>query len=336
MNGFYGECLRLEIFGQSHAESVGMTLEGVPAGARVDFDALLRFMQRRAPGRSEYATARREADVPEFTSGLRDGVTDGKPITAVIRNTDVRPQDYDALRTVPRPGHADYSAWLRYGSIPTGGGEFSGRMTAPLCIAGGICLQLLENEGVSIRARVNEIGGAHDEKAMHDKIMQAKAEGDSVGGVIECVAEGVPAGLGGALFGGMEGRISAAVFGIPAVKGIEFGAGFASARLRGSENNDEFCINGGRIETRGNNCGGILGGITDGMPLVFRAAVKPTPSIAKPQRSVDLHTLEETTIEIHGRHDACIVPRAVPCVEAAAAIAIYDAWLAQRRETERT
>ena len=335
MNGFYGECLRLEIFGQSHAESVGMTLEGVPAGSRVDFDALLRFMQRRAPGRSEYATARREADVPEFTSGLRDGVTDGMPITAVIRNTDVRPRDYDALRTVPRPGHADYSAWLRYGSIPTGGGEFSGRMTAPLCIAGGICLQLLENEGVSIRARVNEIGGAHDEKAMHDKIMQAKAEGDSVGGVIECVAEGVPAGLGGALFGGMESRISAVVFGIPAVKGIEFGAGFASTRLLGSENNDEFCINGGRIETRGNNCGGILGGITDGMPLVFRAAVKPTPSIAKPQRSVDLHTLEETTIEIHGRHDACIVPRAVPCVEAAAAIAIYDAWLARRGDTER-
>ena len=321
MNGFYGECLRLEIFGQSHAESVGMTLEGVPAGARVDFDALLRFMQRRAPGRSEYATARREAD--------------GAPITAVIRNTDVRPQDYDALRTVPRPGHADYSAWLRYGSIPTGGGEFSGRMTAPLCIAGGICLQLLENESVSIRARVNEIGGAHDEKVMHDKIMQAKAEGDSVGGVIECVAEGVPAGLGGALFGGMESRISAAVFGIPAVKGIEFGAGFASACLRGSENNDEFCINGGRIETRGNNCGGILGGITDGMPLVFRAAVKPTPSIAKPQRSVDLRTLEETMIEIHGRHDACIVPRAVPCVEAAAAIAIYDAWLARRGDTER-
>ena len=321
MNGFYGECLRLEIFGQSHAESVGMTLEGVPAGSRVDFDALLRFMQRRAPGRSEYATARREAD--------------GTPITAVIRNTDVRPRDYDALRTVPRPGHADYSAWLRYGSIPTGGGEFSGRMTAPLCIAGGICLQLLENEGVSIRARVNEIGGAHDEKAMHDKIMQAKAEGDSVGGVIECVAEGVPAGLGGALFGGMESRISAVVFGIPAVKGIEFGAGFASTRLLGSENNDEFCINDGRIETRGNNCGGILGGITDGMPLVFRAAVKPTPSIAKPQRSVDLHTLEETTIEIHGRHDACIVPRAVPCVEAAAAIAIYDAWLARRGDTER-
>lgn len=336
MNGFYGECLRLEIFGQSHAESVGMTLEGVHAGARVDFDALLHFMQRRAPGRSEYATARREADVPEFTSGLRDGVTDGMPITAVIRNTDVRPRDYDALRTVPRPGHADYSAWLRYGSIPTGGGEFSGRMTAPLCIAGGICLQLLENEGVSIRARVAEIGGAHDEKAMHDKVMHAKAEGDSVGGVIECVAEGVPAGLGGALFDGMESRISAVVFGIPAVKGIEFGAGFASARLRGSENNDEFCINGGRIETRGNNCGGILGGITDGMPLVFRAAVKPTPSIAKPQRSVDLHTLEETTIEIHGRHDACIVPRAVPCVEAAAAIAIYDAWLARRGETEWT
>ena len=328
MNGFYGECLRLEIFGQSHAESVGMTLEGVPAGARVDLDALLRFMQRRAPGRSE-------ADVPEFTSGLCGGEADGTPITAVIRNTDVRPRDYDALRTVPRPGHADYSAWLRYGSIPTGGGEFSGRMTAPLCIAGGICLQLLENEGVSIRARVNEIGGAHDEKAMHDKIMQAKAEGDSVGGVIECVAEGVPAGLGGALFGGMESRISAVVFGIPAVKGIEFGAGFASTRLLGSENNDEFCINGGRIETRGNNCGGILGGITDGMPLVFRAAVKPTPSIAKPQRSVDLHTLEETTIEIHGRHDACIVPRAVPCVEAAAAIAIYDAWLARRGETER-
>ena len=330
MNGFYGECLRLEIFGQSHAESVGMTLEGVPAGACVDLDALMRFLQRRAPGRSEYATARREADVPEFTSGLRGGVTDGAPITAVIRNTDVREHDYDALRTVPRPGHADYSAWLRYGSIPTGGGEFSGRMTAPLCVAGVICMQLLESEGVSIRARIAEIGGACDENEMRDKIMQAKAEGDSVGGVIECIAEGIPAGLGGALFGGMESRISAAVFGIPAVKGIEFGAGFAAARMRGSENNDEFCINDGRIETRSNNCGGILGGITDGMPLVFRAAFKPTPSIARRQRTVDLAAMRETTIEIAGRHDPCIVPRAVPCVEAAAAVVLYDILCSER------
>ena len=338
MSGIFGMNIKMAIYGESHGKSIGVVLDGLPPGLALDEAAIAAEMARRAPGQNALSTARKESDTVEIQSGFFNGFTTGTPLCARIVNSDQHSKDYSILADKMRPGHADYAGHVRYQGFNDyrGGGHFSGRLTAPLCIAGGICLQLLENEGVSIRARVNEIGGAHDEKEMHDKIMQAKAEGDSVGGVIECVAEGVPAGLGGALFGGMESRISAAVFGIPAVKGIEFGAGFASARLRGSENNDEFCINGGRIETRGNNCGGILGGITDGMPLVFRAAVKPTPSIAKPQRSVDLRTLEETTIEIHGRHDACIVPRAVPCVEAAAAIAIYDAWLARRGETEWT
>ena len=324
MNGFYGECLRLEIFGQSHAESVGMTLEGVPAGARVDLDALLRFMQRRAPGRSEYATARREADVPEFTSGLRDGVTDGMPITAVIRNTDVRPRDYDALRTVPRPGHADYSAWLRYGSIPTGGGEFSGRMTAPLCIAGGICLQLLENEGVSIRARVAEIGGAHDEKAMHDKVMHAKAEGDSVGGIVECMVTGLPVGLGDPFFDSLESELSHMMFSIPAVKGIEFGDGFGLAAMKGSAANDCMHWANGKVETTTNHNGGILGGISGGNPVIFRLAIKPTASIGKPQLTVNLAERKDTLLTIGGRHDPCIIPRAIPVIETAAALVILD------------
>ena len=324
MNGFYGECLRLEIFGQSHAETVGMTLEGVPAGARVDLDALLRFMQRRAPGRSEYATARREADVPDFTSGLCGGEADGTPITAVIRNTDVRPRDYDALRTVPRPGHADYSAWLRYGSIPTGGGEFSGRMTAPLCIAGGICLQLLENEGVSIRARVNEIGGAHDEKAMHDKIMQAKAEGDSVGGIVECMVTGLPVGLGDPFFDSLESELSHMMFSIPAVKGIEFGDGFGLAAMKGSAANDGMHWAEGKVETKTNHNGGILGGISGGNPVIFRLAIKPTASIGKPQLTVNLTERKDTLLTIGGRHDPCIIPRAIPVIETAAALVILD------------
>ena len=358
MSSVYDGNLTVSIFGQSHAPAIGVTIDGLPAGLPVDLDALGRFLRRRAPGQNVWSTPRKEADLPEFLCGLKDGRTCGAPLTAIIRNTNTRSGDYENLMDIPRPGHADYTAQVKFGGAQdaAGGGHFSGRLTAPLCIAGGLCLQVLARQGVRVRARIVSIGTVTDDAAfdapvdekpfpavsdeaaaaMQAQIAQAKAEQDSVGGVIECTAEGVPAGLGGALFGGMESRISTAVFGIPAVKGIEFGAGFASARLRGSENNDEFCINGGRIETRGNNCGGILGGITDGMPLVFRAAVKPTPSIAKPQRSVDLHTFEETTIEIHGRHDACIVPRAVPCVEAAAAIAIYDAWLARRGETERT
>ena len=344
---YIGENLRLEIFGGSHEPELGMTLRGFPAGEAVDAEALASFLARRAPGRNAWSSARSEKDEPLFRSGLTDGMSDGLPITAVIRNTDARGADYAALAAVPRPGHADYAAYVKTGSIPAGGGAWSGRMTAALCLAGGVCLQYLERRGVAVLARIFELGGIADEgelsedsrpcafgtlsaargEAMKAAIAAAKEEGDSLGGVVECAVFGLPAGLGGPLFEGLEGRLAALLFAIPAVKGAEFGAGFAAARLRGSENNDAFVLRNGRVETATNNCGGLLGGVTDGMPLVFRAAFKPTPSIAKPQKSVDLETMTETTISVSGRHDPCVVPRALPCVEAAAAIALCDAMI---------
>ena len=354
MSSSYGENLRIHIFGESHGAAVGVTVEGIPAGEAVDLAALQRFLDRRAPGRASWSTPRREADIPEFLSGLREGKTCGTPLTAILRSTDTRSGDYDALRNVPRPGHADYTAWVKYGESrdSRGGGHFSGRLTAPLCLAGGICLQLLAREGITVISRIAAIGGIPDEgplaastaeesfptvsgqagAAMRAAIEAARAEGDSLGGVIECAVLGLPAGLGDPMFDGMESRVAAAVFAIPAVKGVEFGAGFAAAQLRGSQNNDAFSVENGRIITTSNRCGGILGGITDGMPLTFRAAVKPTPSIAREQRSVDLATGETVPLTVTGRHDPCIVPRAVPCVEAAAAIAVYDALLARRKE----
>ena len=354
MSSSYGEILKLTIFGQSHATAIGMTLDGIPAGLTVDPEELQRFLDRRAPGRTDYATPRREADRPEFLSGLVNGRTCGAPLAAIIRNENTRSGDYRDLAVTPRPGHADYTAAVKYGGAQdaAGGGHFSGRLTAALCIAGGLCLQFLRREGIEIVSRIASIGevadrgeltGSTAEKPfpvvddargaeMRAVIAAAKAGGDSVGGVIEAAAFGLPVGLGGPMFGGMESRIASIVFGIPAVKGVEFGAGFGAAQLRGSENNDDFCVSGGTVGTVTNHCGGILGGITDGMPLRFRAAVKPTPSIFKPQRSVDLETMEETTLQIQGRHDPCIVPRAVPVMEAAAAIAIYDALLARRTE----
>lgn len=354
MSSTYGENIRLSIFGQSHSPAIGMTLEGIPAGEHIDFDQLQRFMERRAPGRKAYSTARREADVPEFLSGVRGEYTCGTPLTAIIRNGDTRSKDYAAFSAVPRPGHADYTADVKYFGYQdyAGGGHFSGRLTAPLCIAGGICLQILKRQGIEVISRIKSIGNVTDEspllsstagkdfptvdeaagKAMQEAIEQARMQGDSLGGVIECTVLGLPAGLGDPMFGGMENRIAAIVFGIPAVKGIEFGAGFQAAKLTGSRNNDSFVIEDGRIKTRSNNCGGILGGITDGMPLIFRAAVKPTPSIAMEQDSVDMKELKAAKLIVGGRHDPCIVPRAVPCMEAAAAIAVYDALLGRRKE----
>ena len=345
----YGEHLHLTVFGQSHAPAIGMTLEGLPAGEAIDMAALQAFLNRRAPGRNAWSTPRKEADMPEFLSGLVGNVTCGAPLTAMIRNTNTRSGDYANLAVVPRPGHADYTAWVKYGGHAdfAGGGAFSGRLTAPLCIAGGICMQLLKKQGIEVISRIAAIGEVTDPapltastadkpfpvaddaagEAMQAAIAAAKADGDSVGGVVECAVLGLPAGLGGPLFDGMEGRIARIIFGIPAVKGIEFGAGFASAGLRGSENNDPFTVENGQVKTLTNRCGGILGGITDGMPLTFRAAFKPTPSIAKEQRSVNLKTLSPEPLRVVGRHDPCIVPRAVPCVEAAAAIAVYDALL---------
>lgn len=344
--------LKISIFGRSHEKEIGVELSGIPAGESIDLAELRAFLRRRAPGQSEYVTARCEADEPIFSSGLSDGVTDGGRIRAVIENKDVKSQDYVNLIDCPRPGHADYTAWLKYGGREDmrGGGAFSGRMTAPLCVAGGICLQILRRRGVKISAHILKIGDIYDTpydpmlgaadccpdfpcvspdaaQKMQSAIRTAAASGDSLGAVIECAANGVPTGLGGALFDGLEGRIASIVFAVPAVKGIEFGAGFGVSELRGSENNDAYIIKDGRISLATNNAGGILGGISDGMPLIFRAAVKPTPSIAKKQRSVSLSEMTERELSVSGRHDPCIAPRAVPVIEAAAAIALLDAVL---------
>ena len=358
MSSTYGEQLKLSIFGQSHGAAIGMTLDGIPAGLKVDFDALQAFLNRRAPGQNDHSTPRKEADVPEFLSGVVDGYTCGAPIAAIIRNTNTRSGDYDNLKDCPRPGHADLTAQLKYGGFQdvAGGGHFSGRLTAPLCIAGGLCKQWLEDMGIRIGAHLSVCAGVEDAPVILDwanpdldsigrdfpvvnleagekmraAISDAKAAGDSVGGVIECIVTGVPAGLGDPMFGGMENRIAQIVYGIPAVKGLEFGTGFAGSNMKGSENNDSFTVSDGQIRTLCNTAGGILGGITNGMPLVFRAAIKPTPSISLPQQSVSLNTMEQKTVQIYGRHDPCIAPRAVPVIEAAAAITIYDAILGRR------
>lgn len=349
MSSCYGERIKISIFGQSHSKAVGVTIDGIPAGKKIDTEKLNAFLKRRAPGKDGISTQRKEKDEPEFISGLINGTTCGAPVTALIRNNDTRPGDYGELRYTPRPGHADLTAEVKYDGHqdPTGGGHFSGRLTAPLCIAGGIMIQLLEERNIRIISRICSIGEIKDEgkleestagkpfptvsrergESMRELIEEVKKEGDSIGGVIECSVIGLPCGIGDPMFDGMENRIAKAVFAIPAVKGIEFGAGFSASAMKGSENNDAFTVENGKIITETNNCGGILGGITTGMPLTFRAAFKPTPSISIPQKTVDLRTNTETTIEIKGRHDPCVVVRAVPCVEAAAAIAVFDALI---------
>lgn len=361
MSSTYGENLKLSIFGQSHGPAVGMALDGIPAGLPVDLDALQAFLNRRAPGQNPWSTPRKEEDRPDFLAGLVDRHTCGAPIAAVIHNHNTRSGDYAALRDCPRPGHADYTAQVKYGGFQdaAGGGHFSGRLTAPLCIAGGLCIQWLEEKGIRLAARILSIGGVEDEtgydptnpplerirqkfptlsptagEKMRDRIEQVRSQGDSVGGIIECFVTGLPAGLGEPMFGGVESRIAGILYGIPAVKGVEFGAGFTVARLKGSENNDPFLLEHGTVRTATNHSGGILGGITNGMPLIFRVAMKPTPSISLPQQSVSLSRGESAALEVSGRHDPCIVPRAVPVIEAAAAIAIYDMILGNT-QTER-
>ena len=355
MSSTWGNKIRISVFGQSHAEAIGVCIDGLPAGERVDREELGRFMQRRAPGRSKVSTPRREADEVKILCGLVDDVTCGAPLAAIIANT--RSGDYEFLKETPRPAHADYPAQVKYGGFQDvrGGGHFSGRLTAPLCIAGGICLQILARKGIEIAAHISSVGDVQDEgfdsmglsresldrlraadfptlsaekgEEMSALILAASAEGDSVGGTVECIVTGLPVGLGGPLFGGLDGKIASAIFGIPAVKGIEFGAGFGAAGMKGSENNDPYTVKDGKIQTLSNNAGGILGGISTGMPVLFKTAFKPTPSITKPQQSVRLSTLEETELRIVGRHDPCIVPRAVPVVEAVTAIALLDALL---------
>ena len=334
MSSSYGDNFRISIFGESHAAAIGVTIEGLPAGSPIDSGKLQEFLERRAPGRDAFSTSRREADAPEFLCGVKNGIATGAPITAIIRNSDMRSNDYANLANIPRPGHADYPAEVKFGGCQdrAGGGHFSGRLTAPLCIAGGIALQQIERLGVSVSARAVRIGGETDPNRMKAAIAAARDAGDSVGGVVEAEVRGLPPGIGGPMFGGLENRIAQIVFGIPTVKGIEFGEGFAVADLKGSENNDPYGVVDGKVVALTNHAGGILGGISTGAPVVFRVAFKPTPSIAKEQDSVDLEKMEPAKLVVKGRHDPCVVLRAVPCVEAAAAIAVYDAVLDRKKE----
>ena len=357
MSSQFGRKLKISIFGQSHSPAIGVSIDGLPAGVRLDMDELRAFMRRRAPGQGVLTTARSEDDEPEILSGISDGVTCSAPLAMIIRNNDARSSDYNQTRDIPRPSHADFTAHIKYGGHQdaAGGGHFSGRLTAPLCAAGGICLQILSGMGIYIGAHIKQIGNARDDafdpvgvcakdfetvrgnilpvlrrevgESMRSQILSAMEKGDSIGGVVECAVIGLPVGLGDPMFDGIENRIAGIVFGIPAVKGLEFGSGFESAGRKGSENNDSFYMDGDTVKTRTNNSGGILGGITNGMPVIFRAAFKPTPSIGIEQDSVSLSRAENAVLQVRGRHDPCIVPRAVPCIEAAAAIAIYDAYL---------
>lgn len=361
MSSNWGTYVKLSIFGESHGPGIGVVLDGLPAGEPIDLDAVAVQMARRAPGRDLTATPRREDDLPEILSGLLNGALTGAPLAAVIRNGNTRSGDYSNLMSFPRPGHADYTGFLRYRGANDirGGGHFSGRLTAPLVFAGAVCRQILQRRGISIAAHIAQIAGVKDdpfpateipqslmtrlsrssfgvirpqaEAAMRAEIEKARLELDSVGGVVECAVTGVPAGIGSPMFGGVENAFSSLLFGIPAVKAVEFGDGFDSCRLRGSESNDSFYYDETKqVKTRTNHCGGILGGITNGMPILFRVGIKPTPSIGKEQDTIDLTKQENARLAIKGRHDPCIVPRAVPVAEAAAAVALLDLILEGR------
>ena len=358
MGSTWGNALKISIFGESHGAGIGVVLDGFPAGVPYDEAFVLREMERRAPGRNRQSTARREADTPQILSGVYGGKTTGTPICAVIGNTNTRSQDYAALADQPRPGHADYTGAVRYHGFndPRGGGHFSGRLTAPLVFAGALCKLYLKKKGVTVGAHIQSIAQIQDtafddvavsadeldalrmqeypilnpraQAAMLAAIEDARMDCDSVGGVIECAAVGLPAGLGSPMMGTVESRLSSILFAVPAVKGVEFGVGFGFAEYRGSHANDPMYLDAdGRVRTETNNNGGVLGGITSGMPVVFRAVIKPTASIAKRQNTLNLATGKVEPLEIHGRHDPCIVTRAAPVIEAAAAVALTDLYL---------
>ena len=340
--------MRHMIFGESHGPAVGVVLEGVPAGLDLDLEAVQRELDRRKPGQDPTATARKESDLVEVLSGVFEGRTTGAPLAMVIRNGGQHSGDYEAIRFTPRPSHGDYAGFIKSGGCLDyrGGGHFSGRLTAPLVAAGAVAKQVLAGRGVWVGAHISSVYGVTDAsledtedlravaqkpfpvlddakgEEMREAILEAKAEQDSVGGAVECAVTGLPAGLGAPDFGcNVEGIFAQYLFAVPAVKGVDFGAGVALSLMRGSEANDPFEVRDGRVVTRTNHAGGVNGGITNGMPVTFEVTIRPTPSIALPQESVDLRTGEEVEIEIKGRHDPCIVPRAVPVIEAAAALA---------------
>lgn len=354
MSSEFGKNIKLSIFGESHGEAIGCVIDGLPSGIKLDMDKIYTDMSRRAPGQDKSATPRLEKDIPHILSGVLDHVTTGAPLAMIIENTNTKSGDYSNLMTVPRPSHSDYPAYVKYDGKNDirGGGHFSGRLTAPLVFAGAVAKQILKEKGITVGAHIAKIGDAIDEsfdknniteelldaltsvpfstisaaaqEKMRAVIESARLEQDSVGGVIECAAVGLPVGIGANIFSTVESHLASILFGIPAVKGVEFGAGFDFADMTGSQANDPYCIKDGKVSLASNNNGGVLGGMTSGAPIVLRVAVKPTPSISQPQRSVNLQTMEEETLVIKGRHDPCIVPRAVPVVEAAVAFGLLD------------
>lgn len=361
MGSTVGNKVNIEVWGASHAPEIGVTINGLPEGKKIDLNKIQSFLDRRKGGQNAYSTKRAEADTPDIQRGLvkaEEGndslyLTTGEDLTAIFYNQNTRSSDYDEMKYIPRPSHADYTSYVKYGDRLTrsGGGIFSGRLTLPLCFAGAVCLQIMEDRGIHIFAHVSSVGEIKDrglnplkpeadeigKNETHFPVLDREAgermislmtecakEGDSVGGTIECAVTGLPAGVGEPLYDSVESTISQLVFGIPAVKGIEFGSGFECSEMKGSECNDPFGIEDGKIVTKTNHSGGIQGGISNGMPILFKVAVKPTPSIFKEQQTVDMKEMKEVTLSLKGRHDPCIVPRALPCVEAACAIAIYN------------
>lgn len=321
--------MKYTIFGESHGPAIGVVVTGVPSGVALDPEAIGAEMARRAPGQDATSTARKEADVPEILSGVFEGKTTGTPLAAIIRNTDTHSKDYSKLKDLPRPGHGDYAGFVRYGGCNDyrGGGHFSGRLTAPLVFAGAVAKQVLLQRGIGVASRISMLGGVKDPAAeqVDAIILAAKAEGDSVGGCIACTVSGVPAGFGAPDLGeNAEGIFAKHLFAVPAVKGIAFGAGFGFASMRGSVANDPFYMDGGEVRTRTNHAGGINGGITNGMPVEFEVVIRPTPSIAKEQETVSLSGRTDEKLVITGRHDPCIVKRALPVIEAAAALAVCE------------
>lgn len=354
MSGVWGNKIKVSIFGESHGTAIGINIDGLPSGFEIDMDKINEEMARRAPGKSNISTARKEVDSPEILSGFFEGKTTGTPLCGIIRNGDTRSKDYSKTKNLMRPGHADYTGNVRYNGFNDyrGGGHFSGRITAPLVFAGAICKQILESKGIFIGAHINSIGNINDEKfnevniekeelialrnremplineslegEMRTSILEAKTNGDSLGGTIECAVVGMKAGVGNPFFNSVESTLAHLIFSVPAVKGIEFGKGFEMSTMQGAECNDEYYYENELVKTKTNNNGGILGGITNGMPLIFKVAIKPTASILKKQNTIDIKLKENSVMQIHGRHDPCIVQRAVPVIEAATAIGLLD------------
>lgn len=354
MSGMWGKQYRLSLFGESHGGAIGIVIDGLEPGITIDEEAIAKEMARRAPGRDKLSTTRQEADKPEILSGLFEGKTTGAPLAMTIHNSDKRSKDYSKIKDLARPGHADYTGYIKYKGFNDyrGGGHFSGRLTAPLVFAGAIAKQVLQAKGIHIGAHISQIAQVKDNvfnledlnqetleelksrelqvlnesciEPMKEVIEQAKMQQDSVGGIIECGVVGIEAGVGDPFFDSVESRIAHLAFSVPAVKGIEFGIGFEFANLKGSTANDAYTVQDGKVRTLSNHNGGVLGGITNGMPIVFRVAIKPTPSISQQQQTINMHTLEQTTMRVEGRHDPCIVQRAVVVIEAIAAIAILD------------